>query len=542
MAQDKTSNKSVNILVGVGGTGAKTVEAALVLMAAGMVDQPVYVGLVDQDAANGNVARTDALLKSMVRLRKRWTGGDNAIDWNQWGRNALGANRIYPLMSKENDDEVYSVYRPNSAATSLDQMLQRGLTPMQKNLFDMLFIDDENEQKMQLDEGYRGRAHVGSAAFAYALSARPNGFFDAIQRITEEAQGQSVNVFFVGSSFGGTGAAGFPTLARHLHNLRSSEKPAYANVSKTHIGGMLMLPYFGFGQPEDKNEVAVTADELLPKAQMALEYYHSLFEKEQSFDMFYTMGWNDIFSLGYHEPGSELQSNPALPPELIAATAAVDFFRKMDVDSTVDKTRIHMSARKVRALDWGDLPRPTDGDDREYEMKLSQLIRFCVYWKYFFYPLLAKPVAGFFGRAMAGKNLAHELSAKHHPDSAPKQMESFNEVVDGILKWAATLEAMAGKSGGGQNLWRLQPFVDTVENPKTPVVLKPADRVGDWQLGFNDLIQPSSDLHRSADQIFEELSHATISRNHNGMGKAIVAVYEACGLLNATANASGEKA
>ena len=40
---------AVNILIGVGGTGAKTVEAALVLLLAGMVDDPVYVGIVDQD-------------------------------------------------------------------------------------------------------------------------------------------------------------------------------------------------------------------------------------------------------------------------------------------------------------------------------------------------------------------------------------------------------------------------------------------------------------------------------------------------------------
>ena len=279
---------AVNILIGVGGTGAKTVEAALVLLLAGMVDDPVYVGIVDQDKANGNVARAISLLTRAHRFRKVWSSGENGINWNKAGTTALGGTKIIPLFSGDTMDETDAIYQPNAAETSLQKMMGPAEGTPQRALFDLLFMTGGQEQDLKLDKGYRGRAHVGSAAFIASLAEDGNKLFDAIADVAANAQGQAVNVFFVGSAFGGTGAAGFPTLARRLDRLRKD--PKYPNGKNVKIGGLLMLPYFLFNNPDDENAAVVKSEHLLPKTQLALEYYHNLFEHEQCFDMFYTMG------------------------------------------------------------------------------------------------------------------------------------------------------------------------------------------------------------------------------------------------------------
>ena len=520
---------AVNILIGVGGTGAKTIEAALVLLLAGMSDDPVYVGIVDQDLANGNVARTVGLLARQHRFRQLWSSGENKIEWNQWAGSALGSNRVIPLFSGDSSGEPDSIYRPNAAGSSLAQMMGRGLSGPQKAMFDMLFMDDGDEQQMQLDEGYRGRAHVGSAAFISALSGDSNKFFDTIKAITESAQGQTVNVFFVGSAFGGTGAAGFPTLARRLYRLRKENK--FGNAQNIRIGGMLMLPYFLFGTPEDDKEAAVTPDELLPKTQLALEYYHNLFKHEPCFDMFYRLGHDNPYPLGYHEPGSAEQSNPALPAELLSATAAIDFFRKMTANPDISETVIHMSARKDAVITWGDLP-CDEPQQKEYQAKLGQLIRFCVYWKYFFFPELSKPIGGLLKR----KNWAQKLADKQHPADAEELTMMLNEVVNRVLSWAATTEAMANRVAGGQNLWRMGAFLDPnhdgFANPKVPARLAVAIDDTYWADAFNGLIEKgdSGELGRGAQTIFDELDSATPHPKHSGIGKALVTVYDACRL------------
>ncbi len=529
---------AINILVGVGGTGAKTIEAALVQLLAGMIDDPVYVGIVDQDLANGNVARTAGFLARIHRFRQFWSSGENKIDWNAWKQalsakelkgTPFGSNRIIPLYSGDTPGEPDSIYRPNSAGSSLQQMIGRGLNEEQKALFGMLFMDDNQEQQMQLDEGYRGRAHVGSAAFISALAGDGNKLFDSIKSICESAGGQIVNVFFVGSAFGGTGAAGFPTLARRLYRLRKEK--AFGNADNIRIGGILMLPYFLFGAPEDANEAAVTPDELLPKTQLALEYYHNLFKHEPCFDMFYALGWDNPYRLGYHEPGAAEQANPALPTEMLAASAAIDFFRKMSANPDIRETVIHMSARKDATLTWSDLP-CDEPQAREFQLKLGQLLRFCVYWRYHFFPELAKPKSGLLKRP----NWAQKLADKSHPAEAREITMLLDEVITCVLNWAAASGAMAGREQGGQMLWRFDPFLDPNHNgtmsPKEPARLSGAINMTYWNEAFNGLIVKEEDggLGRGAQIILDELDGAAVEKEHSGIGKALVTVYDACRL------------
>ena len=523
---------TVNILIGVGGTGAKTVEAALILMLAGMCDDPVYVGIVDQDLSNGNVARTCKLLADQHSFRAAWSKGDNRIDWTAWAGNALGSNKIFPLFSGDSNEPPDGHYRPNGDGETLKTMLGTGLSGPQEALFDMLFMDDEDEQKMKLNEGYRGRAHVGSAAFLSALAGDKNRLFSAIEKIAGSAQGQVINVFFVGSAFGGTGAAGFPTLARRLD--RKRREGGFSNADKIRIGGLLMLPYFIFDESDD-DEPAVTPEELLPKTQLALDYYHKLFQHERPFDMFYTLGANNLYPLGYHARGNAAQSNPALPPELLSATAAIDFFRKMKKNPEISETTIHISGRANAAIAWSDLP-CEESEQGEYFAKLGQLIRFCAYWKYLFYPQLSEKLDGWFKRTKM--NWAHKLANGSHPANATDaEKTALDAMVTAILDWAAMIGATATTNvNGSQNLWRMDGFLRSDHDGRVdrtkPVALTDAVPIDKWNDAFNALIVKHDDgeLGRAAQMIYEELKTAKPHPDHAGIGKALVAVYHACRL------------
>ena len=515
---------AVNILIGVGGTGAKTVEAALVLMAAGMVEDEVHVGIVDQDLANGNVARATRLLSRIHNFRNLWsrTNSNNYIDWSADEIRGLGKYRVTPLFATE--DKADALYRPNNAGDTLAEIMGKNLSDPQKHLFNMLFMADENEQDLRLDEGYRGRAHVGSAALISSLSGSRNVFLDRIQELIENSGGQPVNIFLVGSAFGGTGAAGFPTLARRLHILRQSDD--LANRKNVTIGGLLMLPYFMFDKPDEEEEAVVTTDELLPKTKLALEYYHNLFEHEKSFDMFYTMGWDPQFPLGYHEPGAREQSNPALPTEMMAATAIVDFFRKLAHGEREEDVQRHASARAGAGIVWSDIP---GGEQREYQHRMGQLFRFATYWRYRVEPVLREPVTGLFKR----RNWAQKLAGKENASDAAEELTALRDVIDAILHWAATLETMGEQTTWGQGLWTLKGFLDRSHDydPTMPVQMAPFIDEDDMNVAFDDIVRTEGGdpVNRNAGLIYDELVQFDPPNwEHKGIGAAVAAVYEAC--------------
>ena len=87
---------------------------------------------------------------------------------------------------------------------------------------------EENELKMSLKEGYRGRPHVGSAALL--LQIERSEFWRSLKKlVTESKEGEGVRIFLCGSAFGGTGAAILPTLARDLRRNSRQQGSSAAN-------------------------------------------------------------------------------------------------------------------------------------------------------------------------------------------------------------------------------------------------------------------------------------------------------------------------
>jgi hypothetical protein len=506
-----------NILIGIGGTGAKVVEAALTLFTGGIGPRSVHVGLIDQDRANGNVNRTQTRLKNLRRFQKLWGGRSSSVlDWSQGpGRVDFGSIEVNELL------EDRALWFPEGENQTLSNIIGRDLNAEQKDLFDLLFMPGEEEQDLLLGEGYRGRAHVGAAALTASMLDDENKLIEQLRTLMETADRKDVRIFLVGSAFGGTGAAGFPTLARELHRIRTD--PDFANRGGVSIGGALMLPYFGFSRPDKDGAPVVTTDELLPKAQLALEYYGRLFETEKTFDRFYALGWDAFFDLGYHQAGNFEQRNPPLLPELLAATAAVDFLAR-DVESEAGSdVPVMLSARATKGIQWSDLPLPG------IEEKLGQLLRFSAYWTYLAEPLLAK--TSLFG----GGNWTQALRGRMKPVEHAQELEAIGVVAKDVLDWAATMQAMS-RDSWTPGPWDLSGFTDRAHDPSPtePVTLVPSPFGGAEAMFDNVVRSDTGERHpRGASEVYEDLvqNGATLAAGNNqGYGKVAAAAYRASAL------------
>lgn len=510
-----------NILIGIGGTGAKVVESALALFAAGIGPAEVHVGLVDQDRSNGNTNRAEISLEHLIRFQSLWQGSAeaNAIDPDRsvppGDRLDLAGVRVRALL------EDRALWSPERDDVSLHDILGRDLTGGRQELFDLLFMPGDQEQDLQLGEGYRGRAHVGAAALAAAMLEDENQLISRLRTLMESGDRREVRIFLVGSAFGGTGAAGFPTLARELHRIRTD--PNFSNRGQVRIGGALMLPYFGFARPDDDGQPVVTADELLPKAQLALEYYGKLFETENTFDRFYVLGWDPFFNLGYHEAGNREQRNPPLLPELFAACGAVDFLQSDVQPAEIGDVPVMHVARADRGIRWPDLP--LDG----IKERLGRMIRFSAYWLYMAEPLLGKTAL------LGSGNWTQRLRGRMKPAEHEAQLDALRRVATDVLTWAAAVERMSG-TDWSPGLWRTAGFLDPRHpaSPIEPVALAPPGSIADPEAAFDQLMRQDAGepVEHGAAAAYDGL----VSRgehhargNHKGYGKVAAAVFRATG-------------
>ncbi|MCU0882528.1 MAG: tubulin-like doman-containing protein [Hyphomonadaceae bacterium] len=535
---------TMNILIGIGGTGAKIVESALYLLAAGIgPKEEVRVCLIDQDNSNGNVQRTEALIKLICQIQDELSNGQNRLDWkhqNEAERTALFSIPLRQLL----DDGRRAHWRPAPEdLPDLRTILERSnATPAQQSLFDVLFRpadadDHEKEQDLNLAEGYRGRAHVGSAAL---LSALHHDSPEFLKTMTEHMRngsaegGGGVRIMLVGSLFGGTGAAGFPTIARSLHNMRQEDNPNDIRGDKVHIGGVLMLPYFTFDDPEQKANV-ITTSQLLPQARVALEYYDRLLEQEDVFDHLYIAGWDEMIPLNYHEPGRLAQRNPAMLPELLAAFAVQDFFMAPQI---VPKPQPMMAARREqKAFGWTDLP--IDPNKRQPVIdRIAQALRFAYVWRYRIDPDLKEgPKTNLVDRALKRPPEFEADIIRNHVkntawDSAAQALtQNIRDFSGDLLNWAANLRLYSKVDN--LNLWNMGPVVAQIDpkRPQNAVKLQDVRSDSDQREDLKTLVAPTSTLPPAGGAaVYAALLADTRHGESSALGRLIAATYRAARL------------
>jgi len=210
------------LYVGVGGSGAKLMHALVHLTAAGMLSRSgrELMGLLgDSDQANGNVAACIQAAAAYKRCRQLSLGSTAPLF-----RNPLEVQG--PWSPVEDPDSA-------SLSTIFDHALMRRSDADAADLMELLFSTEERD--LTIFEGFRGRPAIGSAISGKTVSLEADAWKDLHSRAMNARNQEDVSLLLAGSVFGGSGAAGVPTICRLLQ--QSLDK----KINNLRLGLMLFL-------------------------------------------------------------------------------------------------------------------------------------------------------------------------------------------------------------------------------------------------------------------------------------------------------------
>ena len=346
--------------IGIGGTGAKCLEAIAQIASVGLfTDNEIKFLFVDADETNGNLERARTSLKVYNRTHQLIATEGEKVSWVKTPIKSYTPDVWSPFGNTSTNKNLGSFFRYNN--------LQQGSKGL-GNLFDVLYTQEEREAN--LDVGFRGRPAIGSAVMSGLdldnLSEDP--WAGLIQDVLSDVGSSKVpRIFLCGSIFGGTGASGLPTLGRLIYNKLKNEK-----IQGAKIACLFVLPYFCFSQPTGKDAanggVYARAEQFLLNTESALRYYNN---QNEYFDTVYLLGNQNLSKYNF-SIGKNTQKNEPHFIELYSALAARHFL----INTPEGKNTVVLNSRSSTAkITWDDLPDPT-----KTKSKFVNTTRFAYAW------------------------------------------------------------------------------------------------------------------------------------------------------------------
>ena len=499
-----------SFFIGIGGTGSRCLESLVHFCASGLGPPSLSLGIVDQDQANGNVARSRQIVDLYMRSR-------NFI--RQPGENELSVQNDF-MKTEIHTHQGDAVWCPlPNTASSLRKVFNYSiLKPELKGLFDCLYSPSELD--LFLEEGFRGKPHIGAAAILSNMDME-SGFWRNIAAAINTARGgDDVNIFLAGSIFGGMGASGFPTIVRKLRRMLDEDGLS----TGVKIGGALMLPYFSFPPPGQSDDQDVALSEaFLEQTQGALHYYHNTIKNQPNlFDSLYLVGWDPLIRLNYHQKGGAPQANPPMVPELYGCFAALDFFS----NGTKNGGTIYQIGREDSgSFNWSDFPKITD-DKNDTKNKLGNLLRFAFAYKFIYRQPLDRKIFKQYIQEAWYRRLIERHDVDLNNDDVQHGLKLIDDYSNEVLQWSASLIYSSSQSSGQPTYNLFDPsHYARYENDQTHIIPRAIPRV---RKGFSSLIkgQTSSSLHN----VYEGITYSKINTEHSGAGAFFGTLYESCAL------------
>ena len=396
---------AINVMVAIGGTGARVAEAYVYAAASGLLhgNEKTLIYVVDKDIDCGNTTR---LMKTIdeYRAMRECTGLDlPEIEHCSW------------LIE--------------TAMVELDPSLEKGgsatfrqvaCTPGTGDELLANLMHSKEEQNLDLKKGFYGHPSLGAAL--YGLITETDTFHSAantlVNSIKNELAGSNVNTFFVGSMFGGTGASLLPNVAQTLQECEEiGRSPLYRQAA------CLMLPYFKFQPSKGVDTAKVDFSTFDEKTATALSFYDrnntrmqnaqaDLRKRLQSADpnaklpltSSYLIStdykkrndpqhglaiFDDVFVFGqkplestcrmYSEGGAE-QTHTFTVTDFYAALSAVEFFNQATVKVPEGTPHMYTADMPTPCVGWPQVP------NAEAQPLIEQMVRFCYAFLMVLYP------------------------------------------------------------------------------------------------------------------------------------------------------------
>ena len=228
--------------------------------------------------------------------------------------NNVSSDRFFFKMQRVSDNKF-------SKFIGLDEMDKAN-----KLFCQLLFSKEELDTRMR--EGFYGSPNIGCVALSEFKDSKD---FKAFQ----SAYSPGDKLFFIGSIFGGTGAAGLPLFITAIRDLGhiNNEDSGKSDCTEAPIGALIVMPYFSIAQ--DDNSV-INDTEFTIKTRSALRYYETNLNQYIN-DIYYIADPNGTQDFE-NDPGNKnnQKGNKAHIVEFAGALSLFDFIRNDNNKVTQD--------------------------------------------------------------------------------------------------------------------------------------------------------------------------------------------------------------
>lgn len=385
-----------NYLISIGGTGARCLEATVYLAAAGIFSDAFQVLSIDADQNNGN-SESAQKIAAVYHLLHCTPQPENP-ERSGFG---FGSKKLPPptvfraAINRTNERDTRQAPltwdNPNSADRKFADVIKYNAQPDSLKDFLGLFYSHDDLEAI-LDAGYRGRTNLGSVALKQdlenTLELPDNAFTGFLTKLNSDLLNGPTKVLVIASVFGGTGAAGLPTIPSVIDGLPPDGIVSKKNRENLRYGCVMITHYFSFPQNKNGDDSGPGTDSTLhPLATQAAlmhyahvppKYYHT-----------YLIGaptrpeTNDK-----NVTGGERQENKPHYVEIIAALAASDYFRRESVD--INNRALHFAdtiddVRGDLGVTWDTLPFSHPDQREEVKRLLVTFTTFAYIYKHFLY-------------------------------------------------------------------------------------------------------------------------------------------------------------
>ena len=161
-----------------------------------------------------------------------------------------------------------------------------------------------------MEVGFKGNPNIGSVVLnQFTITQK---FKDILDQFKDGDR-----IFIISSIFGGTGASGFPLLAKNLRNLDGNFGNSQI-IKDSPIGAITVLPYFDLKSSDDSE---IDSSTFVSKTIAALQYYKEHLTETNA--LYYVA--DDVTKQYENYEGGDLQENNAHIVELISALSIIDF-------------------------------------------------------------------------------------------------------------------------------------------------------------------------------------------------------------------------
>jgi len=263
----------------IGGTGAKVLTSMIMQFASGahpkdsagnsIKDLSVVPILVDPHEGNAGLQDATKLLDDYRSIRNTIYGKDSASV--EEGFFSVKIETLKDCQSNITKCDKFFFSMNSVSNSKFDKFI--GLNSMSLENADfakLLFSKDELNTDMK--EGFYGNPNIGCIALnEFSKSDDFKAFC--------EAYNDGDKVFFIGSIFGGTGAAGLPLFIssiRYLHSTMNRETGFSTKCSMAPIGSLIVMPYFSIAPDENSK---ISENDWIIKSRSAISYYENNMNK-----------------------------------------------------------------------------------------------------------------------------------------------------------------------------------------------------------------------------------------------------------------------